>query len=102
MLTPANRTLPVGAEEVEEVVVVFNVVECTVVVVVDVVLAKQQTVNGEHFLHPSRVTYPRLEGTESTNCSGRSSSTQRHMWLPQSIPDHHLRTVTLAFPIDHR
>jgi hypothetical protein len=36
MLTPANRTLPVGAEEVEEVVVVvFNVV-----VEVLVVLAK--------------------------------------------------------------
>lgn len=40
MLTPANRTLPVGAEEVEEVVVVvFNVVEYTVVDVL-VVLAK--------------------------------------------------------------
>lgn len=39
MLTPANRTLPVGAEEVEEVVVVVEV-ECDVVVEVLVVLAK--------------------------------------------------------------
>jgi hypothetical protein len=99
MLTPANRTLPVGTDELEE--VVAEVVVVTVVVVVFIVvevllLATQILLSMKGIIGICGVTHTSLEGTASTKRFEQSSSTQTHKLFGQSILFRHLEEFSSA------